>query len=187
MNIFEMLKTSNVKQWVRDTNRDGRELDVREMFPRLPRGNVHNVFHRPPLTGSKWCYDSGVWEAIQSQGLWVWEAQGRRFTKGAPWVALSDYSKKWDHLGKRYDAFTNISWTEICNYMKCDLFFNDMILGGQVIRQKRGVAIRGMCSAHSASIYCMQRKHFWHHQQAGTGLPWDLNHTVAGRQCVSLS
>ena len=115
---------------------------------------VHNVFHRPPLTGSKWCYDSGVWEAIQSQGLWVWEAQGRRFIKGAPWVALSDYSKKWDHLGKGYDAFTNISWTEICNYMKFDLFFNDIfVLGGQVMRQKRGVAIGGMCSAQSASIF----------------------------------
>ena len=33
----------------------------------------------------------------------------------------------------------------------------------------------------------MRRKHFWHHQQAGTGLPWDLNQTVAGRQRVTLS
>ena len=62
MHTFEMLKTSDVKTWVHDTNRHLAtknirdrdqlklwELDVREMFPRLPRGNVHNVFHRPPV------------------------------------------------------------------------------------------------------------------------------------------
>ena len=158
------------------------------MSPRLPKGNVNNVFHMPPLTGDTWRSDRGVWEAIQSQGFVGMGGTGATFTEGAPWVALSNYSKKWDHLGKGYDTFTNISWTDICNYMKFDLFFNDIfVLGGQVMRQKRGVAIGGMCSAQSASIYCMQREHFWHQQQAGTGVPLNLNRTVAGRQRVTLS
>ena len=64
MHTFEMLKTSDVKGWVNQTNtvlqqkciRDPQalkiwELDVREMFPRLPRGQMENVFHRPPPEG----------------------------------------------------------------------------------------------------------------------------------------
>ena len=49
-------------------------------------------------------------------------------------MALNSYSKKWDRLGKGYDTFANISWTDFWNYPKFDLFFNDIfVLGGQVI------------------------------------------------------
>ena len=73
MQSFKMLKTSDVKHWVRHMNttlqqkriRDPQdlkmwELDVREMFLRLPRGNIDHVSHRPPPQGGKWQPDWGV-------------------------------------------------------------------------------------------------------------------------------
>ena len=60
-------------------------------------------------------------------------------------------------------------------------------LGGRVMRKKRGVAIRGMCSAQCASIYCMQHEHFWHQQQAGRGVPWDPDCDFSRRHRVTLS
>ena len=123
------------------------------------------------------------------QGLRTWAAQGRRFTVGAPWVALSKFTRKWDRLGKGYDTYSNVSWADICNYMRYDLFYNDIfVLGGQVMRQRRGVAMGGMCSAQSASIYCMQREDHWHQQQAETRVPWDQGCTGHGhRRRVPLS
>ena len=201
MNTFEMLKTSDLKAWVHETNHSLRhkhirdrdnlklwELDVREMFPRLPRGNVHNVFERPPSADTPWCAEWGVWEAFQLQGLRAWEAQGRRFTAGAPWIALNKYSRKWDRLGKGYDNFSNLSWTDVRNYMMFDIFFNDIfVLGGQVLRQKRGVAIGGFCSAQCASIYCMQREDFWHRHLQDKTVPWCQDTNTLGRRRVALS
>ena len=64
MQSFEMLQASDVKGWVKQTNtilqdkciRDPQalkiwKLDVREMFPRFPRGHIESIFHRPPREG----------------------------------------------------------------------------------------------------------------------------------------
>ena len=65
MQSFEMPQTSDVKGWVKQTNmvpqhkciRDPQalkiwELDVREMFPRLSKGQIENIFHRPRQRGA---------------------------------------------------------------------------------------------------------------------------------------
>ena len=42
--------------------------------------------------------------------------------------------------------------------MKFDVFFTDIfVLGGNILRQKHGFPIGGMCRAQSVSVYCMQR------------------------------
>ena len=48
-------------------------------------------------------------------------------------MALSKFTGKWDKLGKGYDTYSKISSTDICNYMRYDLFYNDIfVLGGKV-------------------------------------------------------
>ena len=69
-----------------------------------------------------------------------------------------------------------------------DIFFNDIfVLGGQVLRQKRGVAIGGFCSAQSASIFCMQREDFWHRHLQDKTVPWCQDTNTLGRRRVALS
>ena len=72
-------------------------------------------------------------------------------TMGCPEFLFSKMGSVGERI--RYVHSPTSLWTDFSNYLKFDLFFNDIfVLGGQVMRQKRGVAIGGMCSAQCASI-----------------------------------
>ena len=67
------------------------------------------------------------------------------------------------------DMFTNLSGTDVSQYLHFGLFENDLfLLGTRVLRQKRGVAIGGVLSAQCASLYGMYREYWWLKQRGGS-------------------
>ena len=60
-------------------------------------------------------------------------------------------------MGQRTSKdFTNIFKTELLTFLRFELFQNTVfVVGSQLYRQIRGVAMGGKASAHIASLYCM--------------------------------
>ena len=64
--------------------------------------------------------------------------------------------RKLDCLGRAYASeFHHIKMPDIMDSMGFDVYLNEM--GSRVAKQKRGVAIGGLCSAQAAQLYCMLR------------------------------
>ena len=121
------------------------ELDVKDMFPRLPRAGVTEAVGNiaaavvQALEGTEW---GGGRVHLQSSGL--------RF-------AIHKRHRRLNRLGPAYcNEYDVISMEEITRYIMFDVHKNDIFtIGGKIFRQKRGVAIGGLCSAQLAELYCM--------------------------------
>ena len=186
---FEMQNISDIVSWSHRTHvalsqrspctRRGRkprdvrlwELDVKEMFPRLHRGDpdfepLVGLVQQPATAVSR----PGVWESIQLLCAKVRDAARIRSCTAGPWFGLGP-DRKDDVLRKAYgDLYMNLSWAQVSKYLHYDLFDNDMfLLGSRVLRQKRGVAIGGVLSAQCASLYCMYHECQWLQARGGSG------------------
>ena len=120
------------------------ELDVVEMFPRLDRQKVL--------------------DALKAIHTLVGEARKVRGKNRQCCFALHQHDGKLDTMGKGSARhFTNVTFAEVLAYVEYELFSNDIFVAGtRVLRQRRGVAIGGTCSAQLACLYCMYQEHDWY-------------------------
>ena len=210
---FEMQNISDIVTWARHTDaalrqraqlrgrpRRGRdvrlwELDVKEMFPRLKRGDPEFEPLMGPATGREVPKEPGVWDAIQLLCQEVREAGRIHTCTAGPWFGLGP-DRVHDVMRKAYgDMLTNLSWAHVSEYLHFDLFENDLfLLGTRVFRQRRGVAIGGVLSAQCASLYCMYNEFQWLSAHGGSGawarisgllaVPFRFRDNIVGvRQC----
>ena len=118
------------------------EVDVKQMFPRLRRGNPSATLHTVKSCKTK---DVVVWEAVLLIVNWVAEAKHIRMKASGMWFGIHE-QKHLDVIRKAYgDQYTNIPWHQVEAYLRFGLFANDcFVLGSRVMRQLLGVAI-GEC------------------------------------------
>ena len=83
--------------------------------------------------------------------------------------AIHKRNRKLDRLGCGYvTEFHHVTMSDVMAYMNFDVYHNDIFLiGSRVAKQKRGVAIGGLCSPQAAQLYCMMREVPFH-QTSGT-------------------
>ena len=106
------------------------DLDVAEMFPSLDR--------------------EAAITALKKFHQLVLEARGKR---GKQYIfAINRVDRKLDRVGTGYTKyFTNITFQDLLDFVRYDVLYNDIFtVDGRVLRQKRGVAIDGTCSAQLA-------------------------------------
>ena len=150
------------------------EVDVKQMFPRLRRGNpsytIDTVHPCPPAK-------IGVWEAILLMVKWVAAETHTRLSARGLWFGIHD-NKHMDVMRKAYgDQYENLSWDHIAPYIRFELFANDVFtLGTRVMQQLLGVAIGGVLSSQFATIYCMTREHMWA-KSKNFRVPWSKTNT----------
>ena len=153
------------------------EVDVKQMFPRLRRGNPSATLQTVKSCKTK---DVGVWEAVLLIVNWVAEAKHIRMKANGMWFGIHE-QKHLDVIRKAYgDQYTNIPWHQVEAYLRFELFANDyFVLGSRVMRQLLGVAIGGVLSSQFATMYCMAREHLWaqHHDFK---VPWSRTRPTPG-------
>ena len=164
MHCFEMVDIRDVKQYaeqvqtslynIRQSGEEPQgigpggfrlwELDVVEMFPRLDRQQVL--------------------EALKAIHKLVSEARKLRGKNPQCSFALHHYDRRRDRMGQGSARhFTNLKFDDILAYVEYELYSNDVFVAGtRVLRQRRGVAIGGTCSAQLACLYCMYQEHEWY-------------------------
>jgi hypothetical protein len=176
MQTLEMTNMVEVKDWVDGVNahlaerekttplgKGGEkklhiwELDVKEMFPRLKRGNPKVKTYEQIKDGT----EGGVWEAVLKMVAVVQQEKGVRKGKGGPWFAIHKTNNKLDEMRRAYhEDFENFSWEEIRPFIHWEIFNHDIFtVGSRIMRQTRGMPIGGVMSAQLASIFCMVREH----------------------------
>ena len=126
-----------------------KSIDVKEMFPRLPRDGVFEAV-RDLIRIVK--------EAISSTDKPI-NGKRLRVTQKGLIFSIHNHSKKLDRLGQAYsDEFLSLSESDVMKYVEFDIFTNDFfVVGSAVLRQLRGVAIGSVCAAQLADIYCLWR------------------------------
>ena len=74
--------------------------------------------------------------------------------------SIHRHNRKLDRLGRGYTSdFHIFSMTDVLAGMNFDVYHNDIfVIGSRVAKQKRGVAIGGLCSAQAAQLFCMLRE-----------------------------
>ena len=114
------------------------ESDVKEMFPRLRRGNPEansQKLHQALTDGNLAPRSLGVWESVNMISQLVKEAKGLRACNGAPWFGIGE-ERQLDVIRKAYgERAVNIPWQEVQRYVQFDIFYNDcLVLGTRVLR-----------------------------------------------------
>ena len=182
LHTFEMTKVHDIVQWAHDVNactscialkkpqgdRTHKkasffEFDVKEMFPRLRRGDPEadsKTLYKRLTDGKLPPRSLGVWESVNLIARLLREAKGLRACNGPPWFGIGD-KRQLDVIRKAYgERAVNIPWQEVQLYVQFDVFHNDcLVLVTRMLRQKRGVPIGGMLSAQLACLYCMLHEH----------------------------
>ena len=78
---------------------------------------------------------------------------------------INRFDRHMDRLGGGGDPklFHKMTFAGVIQFVKFDLEANDIfLLGPTLMRQLRGVAIGGTCSAPLARAYCAQREHLFY-------------------------
>ena len=163
------------------------ELDVKEMFPRLPR--------------------TGVLDAVRNvaaevvKALEGWGGRCVRMQLSGLKFAIHKCNRQLDRIGPAYsDEYGALSMDEVTRYILFDVQHNDMFtVGGKIFRQKRGLAIWGLCSAQLAELYCIwcechayragSHNHLWRRLFALPLCPYRFRDNIVGlvRDGVQLS
>ena len=120
------------------------ELDVKEMFPSLDR--------------------TSVFEAILfiHDAIWTKLVHTRKARGDCMVFYINKFDKHLDRVGGGGDPklFHKITFQDVQRFVKFDLEANDIfLLGSTLMRQLRGVAIGGTCSAPLACGYCIRKEH----------------------------
>ena len=94
----------------------------------------------------------------------VAEARKARGKNPQCWFALHKCDRKLDRMGKGSSChYTNVTFAEVLAFVEYELTCNDIfVAGNRVLRQRRGLAIGGTCSAQLACLYCMYQEHEWY-------------------------
>ena len=133
------------------------ELDVKDRFPSLNRTSVYDAII--------FIHDQ-IWEKLVHT----------RHARGDCMVFyINRFDKHLDRVGGGGDSklFHKITFTDVKKFVKFDLEANDLfLLGSTLMRQLRGVAIGGTCSAPLACGFCIQREHLYYQ----TVRPYALHH-----------
>ena len=125
------------------------ELDVKDMFPSLNRTSVFDAI--------VFIHDS-IWETMTK-------------TRKARGDSMVFYVNR---VGRGGDPklFHRITFKDVKQFVRFDLEANDVfLLGSTLVRQLRGVAIGGTCSAPLACGYCIERENKFYQ----TVRPYALN------------
>ena len=129
------------------------ELDVREMFPRLPRDGVIEAISQ---------IADALADAIRAAPPSPKPHIPSNLRVGSNGLLFSIHrrNRKLDRLGRGYTSdFHILSMSDVLAYMNFDVYHNDIfVIGSRVAKQKRGVAIGGLCSAQAAQLFCMMRE-----------------------------
>jgi hypothetical protein len=123
------------------------ELDVKDMSPSLDRTSVYDAII--------FIHDA-IWEKLVNVRI----ARGKCMV-----FFINRFDKHLDRVGCGGDAklFHKITFDDVKKFVKFDLEANDIfLLGSTLMRQLRGVAIGGTCSAPLACAYCIQRENLYY-------------------------
>jgi hypothetical protein len=76
------------------------------------------------------------------------------------WFAISKHNRKLDRIGKGASSnFVNFHWSFGENFLKFELFHNNLVVQGPwVLQQHSGVPIGGTCSTQLACAYCVMQE-----------------------------
>ena len=110
-----------------------------------------------------------MWEKL----VHTWRARGDGMV-----FYINRFDKHLNRVGGGGDRklFHRISFTNVKKFILFDLEANNLfLLGSTLMRQLRGVAIGGNCSAPLACAYCIKREHLYY-QTVG---PYALHHHTA--------
>ena len=116
------------------------ELDVKEMFPSLCRETVVEAVQY---------LHANIWGHMKS----TTKARGKEMV-----FFINKLDRKLDRVGGGGDTewFHRIPFSEVLKFVRFDTHCNDIfVVGGTVMRQVRGLAIGGTCSAPLANAYCV--------------------------------
>ena len=149
-------KTNELMEWVQNTNTQIAahyehtpartpqrnrfkfwELDVLEMFPRLPRGkNPHaqNRKKHPP----------GVWDTVKQLHALYTDSSRLRVPSDGIHFALHEH-REFDLMRQAYGpGYDCVKWSSILPYLHFEIFYNDLfVVSNKIYKQKQGVAIGG--------------------------------------------